>query len=279
MKKTVLIFSLLITYLYSSGQDLGLAATASDQLPLDGIVVRKVRTEKRTLAYPELRENDLLWEKRVWRLIDTREKINLPFRYPEQYFFDILVEGIRDGEITAYSAESDAFQYPLEQEDALKDLVTIDTLPIIDPVDLETYFQVVENHLDPEDVNRFRVKEVWYFDKTHGTLKVRILGIAPIITETDEFGNFKYERPMFWVYYPDCRNWLAKHLYFEDDNDSQVLSWEDLFEMRRFSSYITKESNVRDERLQDQFSGIDRLMQSEQIRQEIFNFEHDLWSY
>lgn len=281
MHKTVLHFILLFLPLFSLSQapaTLPAEYEAEGSLPLDGIVERKVLKEKRVLEYPALREHDLLWEKRVWRLIDTRERMNQAFRYPKQYFFEILTEGIESGAIRAFSAESDDFQYPVGPEEALGDLVQIDTLPVIDPYTLEETLQIVRNELDPEKIIRYRLKEVWYFDKAHGTLKVRILGIAPMITERDEMGNFKYERPMFWIYYPECREWLAKFPFFNEHTDQQLSSWEDLFEMRRFASYITKESNVLDERLEHQLSGIDRLMRSDQIDQEIFNFEFDLWS-
>ena len=49
--------------------------------PLDGIVPDSQLAERRVLPYPPLRQADGLWQKRVWRLIDTREKINLPFKY------------------------------------------------------------------------------------------------------------------------------------------------------------------------------------------------------
>lgn len=281
MKKTVIPFFMLLLPLLALTQSatIMMDSRAEEALPLDGVVERKVRTEKRVLDYPPIRENDLLWEKRVWQLIDTREKANLTFRYPKKYFFDILTDGIKQGAIKAYSPESDGFTFPLNQQEALKDLVRVDTIPIVDPYTLEESIQIVENVLDPETIIRYRIKEDWYFDKTYGALRVRILGIAPMITEKDDFGNIKYERPLFWVYYPDCREWLSRFTYYNDKTDAGPMSWEDLFEMRHFASYIVKESNVHDERLEDYLSGIDRLMESDRIRQKIFNYEHDLWSY
>ena len=40
-----------------------------------------------------------------------------------------------------------------------------------------------------------------------------------------------------------------------------------------------KESNVYDRRVMDYKAGIDILYEAEKIKYEIFNFEHDLWSY
>ena len=62
-------------------------------------------------------------------------------------------------------------------------------------------------------------------------------------------------------------------------NDASPITWEDLFEMRFFSSYIFKESNVHDRRIEDYLTGVDQLLEADKIKQEIFNYEHDLWSY
>ena len=110
-------------------------------------------------------------------------------------------------------------------------------------------------------------------------MNVRILGIAPLIDVTDENDNFRYEKPMFWAYYPEARPILAKHEVFNPQNDAALISWEDLLEMRFFASYIYKESNVRDLQLRHYLTGVDLLLEAEKIKQEIFNFEHDLWSY
>ena len=137
------------------------------------------------------------------------------------------------------------------------------------------------NDLNPEDIKRFRIKEIWYFDEETSTLQVRILGIAPLKEEYDDQGNFLYEIPMFWIYYPDARETLAREAYFNPGNDKGPMNWHDIFEMRFFASYIYKESNVYDRRLQDVpgLQGVDLLLESEKIRMEIFNFEHDLWEF
>jgi len=49
--------------------------------------------------------------------------------------------------------------------------------------------------------------------------------------------------------------------------------------MRKFSSYIFKESNVFDRRIQDYATGIDLLLEGEKIKADIFNKEHDMWTY
>ncbi len=247
--------------------------------PLDGIVEKNLVEDRMVLKYQPLREADVFWEKRIWRVIDVREKMNLPFAYPERPFFSILMEAAMEGDITVYSVDDDKFSYKLEPDEVASMGATVDTVITFDPETYEENVQVVRNELNPEDVKRFRVKEVWFFDEEISALQVRILGIAPLIDVKDDNGNFRYEKPMFWVYYPDCRETLAREQVFNVGNDAAPMTWEDLLEMRFFASYIFKESNVYDRRLEHYLSGVDILLEAEKIKNELFNFEHDLWSY
>ncbi|HMQ47532.1 MAG TPA: gliding motility protein GldN [Saprospiraceae bacterium] len=247
--------------------------------PLDDIVEKKLTVEKRVLPYDHIREADIFWEKRIWRVIDVREKMNLPFAYPERPLFTILMESAESGEITVYSVEDDKFTVPLTPDEVASMGSSQDTIATVDPETYEETFQIVVNDVNPEDVKRFRLKEIWFFDEESSTMQVRILGIAPLIEERDDNDNFKYERPMFWVYYPGSREMLAREKVFNVGNDNSPITWEDLFEMRFFSSYIYKESNVFDRRLEDYLSGIDLLMEADKIQKDIFNFEQDLWTY
>jgi gliding motility associated protien GldN len=248
--------------------------------PLDGIVERQVIAERTTLAHAPVREADILWEKRVWRVIDTREKMNLPFATPEYSLFENLVGEIRAQNITAYGVENDRFENPLSLDQVTNMLGRWDTVSIVDPATYEEQTQIIYNEINFEDVKRFRIKEIWWFDTRTSTLQQRILGIAPMINEYDNEGNFRFERPLFWVYYPHAREALASHqVYLTGDNTATRITWEDMFEMRRFSSYITKESNVQDLRLMDYLTGTDLLLEGQKIQNDIFNREHDMWTF
>ncbi|MBK7342893.1 MAG: gliding motility protein GldN [Saprospiraceae bacterium] len=247
--------------------------------PLDGVVEKTLTTEKRVLPYAPVREADYYWEKRIWRVIDTREKMNHPFINPDMRFFTILLDAAINGEITVYSTEDDRFTRPLHPEEVAGIGSKVDTVITFDPETYEEIVQIVNNELNPDDVKRFRLKEVWYFDKEKSEVRSRILGIAPLMNSYDDNGNFRFELPLFWVYYPDARYTLAQHVAFRTGNDTSPLTWEDIMEMRFFSSYVIKDRNVLDRRLEDIYSGLDVLMEGEKIKQEIFNYEHDLWSF
>lgn len=248
--------------------------------PLDDITDREVVADRVTLAYQPIREADILWEKRIWRVIDVREKMNLTFSAPESPLFKVLTDAALAGEISVYSTEDDKFSKRLSPTDVRGMLFVRDTVVVFEPETYSETVKIVENEINWENVKRFRIKESWFFDTKTSTLRHRILGIAPIIEVRDEEGNFRFERPLFWVYYPAARTLLSKHKAItHGENWSATTTWEDIFEKRYFASYITKENNVQDLRLQDMYSGLDLLMQSDKIKNELFSREHDMWSY
>jgi gliding motility associated protien GldN len=250
---------------------------------LDGVVEKRLMVENRVLPYEPIREADISWEKRIWRIIDTREKRNLVFRYPEKSFFSIIQELANEGEINVF--RDDRFTEIIESDELTGLLNRVDTSVVFDPETYEEQIKITTEEINWEDIKRYRVKELWFFDEETSRLRVRILGIAPIKEEYDEeTGLFKYEAPLFWVYYPQIREPLSKFQVFNDENDSAPMTWYDLFEARIFGSYIYKQSNVLDLRLQDYFEGseqlgIDVLLESEKIKNDLFNFEHDLWEF
>ncbi len=247
--------------------------------PVDGVVPKHIVNEHRILPFASVREADIFWEKRVWRVIDTREKMNKPFVYPVRPLFTIIKEAVLSGELVAYSVEDDQFSYPMAIDDVQSMMVSYDTVRTIDPETYEEIIEPVVNEINDLDVKRYRLKEDWFFDEARSEMRVRILGIAPIIDEYDDYGNFLYERPLFWIYYPHAREVFGREDVFVEGNNATRLSWEDIFQMRFFSSYIIKDSNVLDAKLDMLYTGVDRLMESEKIKMQIFNFEHDLWSY
>ncbi|HZV68238.1 MAG TPA: gliding motility protein GldN [Saprospiraceae bacterium] len=251
---------------------------------LDDVVRHTMIFENRVLPYEPLREADVPWDRKIWRVIDVREKINLPFTYPPLPLFTILSDGTQSGEIKVFKDEE--FKEMMTPEEVMGKLMHTDTSLVFNPDTYEDEVVVTNSPVNPEDIKKYRVKEMWYFDKEASRMKVRILGIAPIKDEYDNNGLFKYALPLFWVYYPEAREVLARYQTYNEANDAAPGTWYDLFEERRFSSYIFKQSNVLDVWLSEYFidangedMGVARLMESDRIQAELFNWEHDLWSY
>ncbi|MGE5356488.1 MAG: gliding motility protein GldN [Deltaproteobacteria bacterium] len=250
---------------------------------LDDIVKRSLIFEAKVMPYEALREADIPWSKKIWRIIETREKVNIPFRSPQRPFFSILIDGINSGAITAFKDEE--FKEIMTVEEVKKQIFRMDSITYYDPDTYEETVKVVPSEINPDDIKRYRLKEIWYFDKEASMLKVRILGISALHENVDPTtGEVKYELPLFWIYYPEMRETLAKETVLSDFNDVFPMTWFDLMENRMFSSYIIKTTNVLDLRLADKYDksldpSMDILLESERLKEELFNFEQDLWSY
>lgn len=272
-------FKLLASAFLSIGC-ISLFAQTVDEPPRDGAYDKVTVEQRNILEYDHIREADVFWSKRVWRVIDTREKMNQKFRYPKQYLVNILRDHAIEGSITVYDQLDDEFLTKIApSEVASLGVGSSDTIRVMDPVTFEEKVEITNPEFDPQRIKKFRLKEDWIFDEEASTMVVRIIGIAPIMEIMDENGNLRGDQVLFWCYYPELRPILAQYQVFNTHNDATTVSWEDLFEMRFFSSYIMKESNVHDRRIQDYSAGVDALLESDRIKHDIFSFEHDLWSY
>lgn len=111
-------------------------------------------------------------------------------------------------------------------------------------------------------------------------MQVRIMGICPLYDNYDPTtGDFRGEVPVFWIYFPSLRQTLVNSEAYNPFPNGVRLNWDQVFAERLFGSYIYKVDNVQDFRIKDYKSGIDILYESEAKKQELFNFEHDLWEY
>jgi gliding motility associated protien GldN len=273
IRKMLFVITLLIAATFQ------LFSQATETLPRDLFYEKTGPSEKEIIPYDDIREADVFWHKRIWRIIDSREKINLPFQYEGIDWKDLkpLVHILRDaavsGEVTVY--QEDNFKTVKLPTDVARVGAGNDTIPLTDLDGNYLKDTVMTREFDPTKVSKYRVKEDWFFDEETSTMQVRIMSIAPLYYDDE----IQQDIPMFWAHYPTLRNVLVKQEVFNPRNDAVRLTWDDLFEMRLFGSYIYKESNVFDRRIQDYASGIDALRESDRVKDDIFNFEHDLWSY
>ena len=141
----------------------------------------------------------------------------------------------------------------------------------------------VNPEYNPDVVEKFWIKEDVVFDKESSRMYVRILGIAPLRTIKNTDGSFRAVTPIFWVYYPDLRPTLARYEVYNAKNmGAQRMTWEELFESRMFSSYITKSTldNPGNKIIRQMIKDpILALLEGDNIKERIFNYEQDLWSY
>ncbi len=306
---------------------------------LDGVYVQEHIPTKKVIPYEFVREADVTWSKRVWRVIDLREKFNHPLYYPldelEQpqdeiiwkknptrwSLWTILRHHVITGDITVYSPfstewaawkDGDLFKYPLTpatvgmgptgtfqtdsvfrnylkegflgQTDYSKQLEAIKSVEYPDEdsmVNSEVqYYPRDFTWYTSKDIVQYKVKEDWFFDKERSVQDVRVLGICPVAYDIDNTtGAIKGFKELFWVYFPECRYVFQNFFVQSAHNDAQRMSFDDLFWKRMYQSYIIKESNIYDREIESYKAGIDALLEAEKIKDKIFIFEHDLWSF
>ncbi len=253
----------------------------------DGIYDKENSVNRRFIPYTHLREADVSWEKRVWRRLDMREKQNQQLYYPIEAvvsrisLVQLLVKYIIKGDIIAFKDEE--FLIPKELSDIKRALVLQEDSADVEVFDEKGNSQMVKNpgRVDStwiyENFVNLEMKEDWFFDKQKSVLEVRILGLGvnALKPKKEDLGPFN----MFWVYFPACRPFFAKHEVYNSKNDAERRTYDDIFWKRQFASVAYKETNVFDRDIERYSKGIDALLESDRIKNDIFTWEHDLWHF
>jgi len=263
----------------------GLSLSAQDLKVLDKPWVKENTPTRRVIPYTHVREQDVMWHRRIWREIDLREKINHPLYYPttkiddRKSLFDVIKDSVLAGELSSYEQSDDEFKIKLTPSEAMAKMGDTISVLVEDPETFELVETNTYQEISSVDVVKYHIKEDWFFDRERSIMDVRIMGIAPLVSVLDENGQFKGLKSLFWIYFPEARYVFANYDVFNRQNDAERRTFEDIFWKRMFNSYIIKRSNVYDRMLIDYKMGIDRLLEAEQVKEEIFNMEHDVWHF
>jgi len=189
------------------------------------------------LPWAAISERNIVWTKRVWRTIDTRgSKNNALSNNPEIHGIQklpiILLTGFIHGKYKAYSADDDRFTTELTGEQVLTLLAK----------KTSAHPGSENSSFDPDKINKFRIKEDWLYLDTQKIWVVRIVGIAPVREITASNGTVT-DKPLFWLYYPDIRNYLSQQAVYTSGKNVAEYNWDKLFEGRDFYGKIDKVSD------------------------------------
>ena len=245
MKKIYLsIFTLLLAVNHSFSQ----ANLLNAKKPSDINVATAINSDKESISYPEVEDSDILWSKVVYEFIDLNEKLNFQLLFPvndDQYsltrksLWKIIRENVENGNIDeVFDVRNDNFleANKITGIDQIKDFYGSK----FTPGDSRP-----QTYASSSDISGYKIKGVWFFDKKHSEMKYRLLGIQPYVRNLKESGK---EHGYFWIWYPSIRDILSNHLVFNDKNNNNRISFDDLLVNRRFSSYIYKYDNVYGDR-------------------------------
>ncbi len=261
---------------------------------------QKAADNDQPLPYGYIDDRDLLWSKVTWEYIDLNERLNLPYYYPidstsapanRRSLFDTLLRGIKQGKITEVYSDS-YFTEKLSFDEIKNKAVRIDTtdyaFDLINQGQADISEGIDEYNLTSQDIKGFKIKGLWYFDKRQGELKYRLLGVAPVAPDVNTLGRDDIEvdinekLAMFWVWYPNARQEMHKMKVFNPKNSAFPISFDHMLNARRFNAIIYKEENIYGDReVKDYVRGnaLFQVMESDRIRDNIRNKEHDMWNY
>ncbi len=250
------------------------------------------------LEYGYIDDRDVLWSKVVWEYIDLNERLNLPYYYPvdttsvsmdRRSLFDTLLRGIKKGEITEVYDDS-YFTAKMSKAEIKSKLYRIDTTDAgfdelnAGNTNIDEYIDKV--NLTSQDIEGFKIKGLWYFDKRQGELKYRLLALAPVAPDVQTMGredlDVSEQLPIFWVWFPDARKILHHMKVFNQKNSAYPISYDHLLNARRFNSIIYREENIYGDRDVANYvkgNALFQVLESNKIKEEIRNKELDMWNY
>lgn len=246
------------------------------------------------LPYGYVDSRDVLWGKNTWEIVDLDERINFPLYYPvdtnnigsdRRSLYDVLVKNVKAGKLDIYA--DSYFNQKIELNDIAAAMSRVDTTDLgIEQINAG--YQVDEQYIDRRDISsadieQYWIRGYWYFDKRQGELKYRLIGIAPVAPDV----NFIDDEdpvmvPLFWVWYPTARDILHEAKVFNPQNSAQPLSFDHLLNSRRFNGVIYQVDNIQGDREVKQYiadNAMMQLLESQRIKEQIRNFEIDMWNY
>lgn len=258
---------------------------------LDGFYVKSSDAYpdgKKPFEYPYVREADIVWSCRIWRVIDFKEKMNQVFYYPivpdqgRKNLTTILDEALTEGRIRAF--EDDMFTTEITNWTEYKSKFGTSRTETLVEYDMDgmeiTRDTTIFVPANFESAEKLRIKEEWFLDKNRTVEDVRIIGFSLVASYEKSEGDVQ-TLALGWIRYndPEVRLLLANSEVYNPQNDRARRSYDDIFQKRIFDSYIIRESNTFNRAINDYVQGADALAESERIKEYLFNMEEDMWEY
>ncbi|MGB5437401.1 MAG: gliding motility protein GldN [Maribacter sp.] len=251
------------------------------------------------LEYGYVDDRDILWSKTVWETVDLDERVNFPLYYPidtidigadRRSLYDVLIKNIKNGKLEDVYVDS-YFTEKRKFSDLAATLRKVDTTDMgyeqINAGETLSAEFINQRDLTAADIEEYRIKGIWYFDKRQGELKYRLLGIAPVAPDVNFIDDESMDPAdakveLFWVWYPGARQILHDAKVFNQLNSAQPITFDMLLNARRFNGVIYREDNVHGDRKVNDYiadNALFQLLEAKRIKEAIRDREQDMWSY
>ena len=258
--------------------------------------------------YPRVKKEDVVFARRLKRDVYFAEESNkfLVPKSAEQNLLYVLLNAVKENRMDAYQTWND-------NSNTLIDLINYNDLM----KKTDTYAGLADLTQAGESPGLrkkagLRLIEDWYFDRNRSEFKPYIIAIGLIVPSTAQavdinnlFGApnmppnpTKLDDPsvkvgeagsgmvaLFYVNYPTIREELCKTKVFHS-NSVINYSFDDIFQLRYFSSLIIEERNADGGRIGDMkdekgknMTGLDKLLEADRVKKSLMQYEQDMWSY
>jgi gliding motility associated protien GldN len=252
-----------------------------------------------TIAVVNHRNDDVVWSRVVYKVIDMREKQNyqlyFPLRANDEYqsLFHLMLNAICNG-VNVYKKNprdlKPSFNEILEGEELSKafafDNDMDNNLLLVNPVTQQRtigndqYVRYVKNQL------KFLIQEIIFFDKHTSRMYSKIMAIAPLYAlhpdnvETKESMQYFRGSILCWFSFDELRPELTKQYVIPNGNETVRLTYDEFFSQKLYSSYLLGDSNMFNRMLLDYVVDPVKIKKEQhRIETEIMNVEQDLWEY
>ncbi|MBK0404278.1 gliding motility protein GldN [Adhaeribacter sp. BT258] len=246
-------------------------------------------------------ESDMMYRKTVWRTIDLREKQNKPLFADGRQITKVIIDAVKRGELPIY--KNDSLTTTLTQQEFNTNMVMPEegggmteeerALGFDEPAANDAWGDAAPQdaavvtgpaEFFPKDLYQMELKEDAIFDKKRSRMYHDIKAITLVVPASLKSNVKGRDIPVGTFKYSDLVKVFRDHpteaLWFNPQNDAQHKNLADAFDLRLFSSFITKVSNPDNSSLEDIYGGPQQgILAAQTTAEQMIEYEYNLWSF
>ena len=227
------------------------------------------------------------WIRNIMRELDLTKEKNAPLYYPVQEMngmknlFTSLFQLVSEDKIKIYGYQADYDSFEDDNIMTFKEMLNkfniyYDEIP--PGGGRPASFAVNSSDIPSREVNRYFVKEAYYFDQNNSQYDVKTLALCPIANITMDSGE-EVPQPMFWVKYEDIRPYIVNNRIMTSSiNNAKIYTMDDFFRRRMYDGEIIQTENLLNLPLMALFETDEEVFaEQERIEEQLRSFNDSLW--